>query len=381
MGKFKEIIHRTKEIFGRIFSPGSKKWLQSGSGGFLDILPGYGGGFDVYKSFAYACINARAENICKAKIYLYKDEPGRRDKEIIAHPFLDLIAKPNRRNQTFREILFKIAVSLDLYGNSYVFIQRGKDGSPAGLYHLPSKYIDIKLNDSQTEISHYVYNAGGKLQKFEKNNIIHFLIPDPDNNYKGKSTIEGFNLTLEIDYLQNLYQRNYYRNNAAPGIIIELNREMMDAEFERFKTKFRAMYEGAGNTGKTLLLDNGAKAKTFRSIPKDVEILKARTWVRDEIMSIFRVPKIILGVTTDVNRANAVQQLRTFNDNVIKPFAKLTIESKFNSFLQNNYVKENLRLSMEYDFENDRELQLRAYELYMRYGIVSKDEIREMEGF
>lgn len=381
MDKFKNILSETKIFLNRIFNPGSKKWLQSGSGGFLDILPGYGGGYDVYRSFAYACINARAENICKAKIYLYKDEPGRRDREIIEHPFLDLTAKPNRRNQTFREILFKIAVSLDLYGNSYVFIQRGKDGSPAGLYHLPSKYIDIKLNDTQTEISHYVYNAGGKLQKFSKENIIHFLIPDPDNNYKGKSTIDGFNLTLEIDFLQNLYQRNFYRNDAAPGIIIELDREMRDTEFERFKAKFRAMYEGPGNTGKTMLLDNGAKAKPIQSIPKDVEILKARTWVRDEIMSIFRVPKIILGVTTDVNRANAVQQLRTFNDNVIKPFAKLTIESKFNSFLQNNYTNENLRLSMEYDFENDRELQLRSYDLYMRYGIATKEEVREMEGF
>ena len=381
MGKFKQIINEAKNFVGRIFNPDGKKWLYNTPGGFLDVLPGYGLGFDVYKSFAYACVNARAENICKAKIYLYKDTPGRQDKEIIDHPFLKLIAKPNRRNQTFREILFKIAVSLDLYGDSYVFIQRGNDGSPIGLYHMPSKYIDIKLNDSQTEISHYVYNAGGKIQKFDKENIIHFLIPDPDNNYKGKATIEGFNLTLEIDYLQNLYQRNFYRNDAAPGMIIEMDREMMDTEFERFKSKFKSLYEGTVNTGKTLFLDSGAKAKPFQSYPKDVEILKARTWVRDEIMSIFRVPKIILGVTTDVNRANAVQQLRTFNDNVIKPFAKLTIESKFNSFLQNNYAKDNLRLSMEYDFENDRELQLRSYELYMRYGIATKDEIREMEGF
>jgi len=381
MSKIRDFFEGTKNILGKVLNPERKKRFTGSSGGFIDILPGYGGGFDVYKSFAYACINARAENICKSKLYLYDDKPGRHDSEIISHPFLELINKPNKRNQTFREILFKIAVSLDLYGNSYVFIQRTNDGSPAGLYHLPSKNIDIKLNDSQTEISHYIYNAGGKLQKFDKRNIIHFLIPDPDNNYRGKSTIDGFNLTLEIDYLQNLYQRNFYRNDAAPGMIIELEREMMDVEFERFKTKFRAFYEGVSNTGRTLFLDAGAKAKPFQSVPKDVEILKARVWVRDEIMSIFRVPKIILGVTTDVNRANAVQQLRTFNDNVIKPFAKLTIESKFNSFLKNNYAGENLRLSMEYDFENDRELQLKAYELYMKYDIATKEEVREMEGF
>lgn len=340
----------------------------------------YSAGFNAYKSFAYACINARAENICKARFYLYEDLPGRHDKEITSHPFLDLINKPNKRNQTFREIIFKIAVSLDLYGNSYLYIQRGLDKKPIGLYHLPSKNVRIKLNDEMTEIAGYIYNAGSRQIKYSKDDIIHFLIPDPESNFYGKATIEGFNLTLEIDYLQNLYQRNFYRNDASPGMIIEVDREMMDAEFERFKEKFRALYEGAGNSGKTLFLDSGAKAKPFQVYPKDIEILNVRVWIRDEIMSIFRVPKIILGVTTDVNRANAIQQLRTFNDNVIMPFAKLTIESKINVFLQENYPGEHLRLAMEYDFENDRELQLKAYELYMKYGIATREELREMEG-
>jgi hypothetical protein len=38
-------------------------------------------------------------------------------------------------------------------------------------------------------------------------------------------------------------------------------------------------------------------------------------------------------------------------------------------------------LSLDYDFENDRELQLKAYEIYRKYDIVSKEEIRELEGF
>jgi phage portal protein BeeE len=83
-----------------------------------------------YKSYAYACINARAENIAKANVYLYDAETK---SEIPKHPFLDLIVKPNKQNQTFKEILHKISSSLDLYGNSYVFIQRGVRKAPIGL--------------------------------------------------------------------------------------------------------------------------------------------------------------------------------------------------------------------------------------------------------
>jgi phage portal protein BeeE len=93
-----------------------------------------------------------------------------------------------------------------------------------------------------------------------------------------------------------------------------------------------------------------------------------------------RVPKIILGILEDVNYAGSREAIRIFNDYTIKPFAKLCIESKFNIFLKENYSGD-LKLTLEYDFENDRELQLKAYEIYRKYDIVSKEEIRELEGF
>ena len=36
---------------------------------------------------------------------------------------------------------------------------------------------------------------------------------------------------------------------------------------------------------------------------------------------------------------------------------------------------------MEYEFETDRALQLKAFEVYRKYDIASVDEIREIEGF
>ena len=116
MNKIKHILSETKSHLRRFFNPGRKKWLHCSVGGFLDLLPGFGCGFDFCRSFVFAFINAPAVIICKSKIY--------------------------------------------------------------GLYHLPSEFIDMKLNDSQTEISHYVNYAGGKPQKLPLENIINFMIPD-----------------------------------------------------------------------------------------------------------------------------------------------------------------------------------------------------------
>lgn len=370
-----KIADRIKKIFGKA----EKKNFESGWHSLTEYLNNWGG--ESYKSYTFACINARAENISKAGIFLYKRSGNGEQKEVKNHEFLSLIAKPNKRNQTFKEILHKISTSLDLYGNAYVFIHRGLKNKPLGLYHLPSNNIKINMNKCMTEIESYDYYTNEGIVKYKPKDIIHFLIPDPDSNIYGKSTVSGFNFTLEIDYLQNLYQRNFYKNDAAIGMLLESDSILPDDKYERYVNQFKQTYEGAVNSGKTLLLEGGIKAKPYQAFPKDVEILPSRKLIRDEIMTLFRVPKVILGITDDVNRANSRESIKIFNDYVIKPFAKINIESKLNIFLKNNYEEENIFLSLEYDFEIDRDLQLKAYEIYRKYDIASVNEIREMEGF
>lgn len=371
-----KLIESIKKGYRRLFKQGGY-----GLGSITEILDSARLA-DKYKSYAFACINARAENIAKAKIYLYRiDRNSGERKEVKDHGFLTLLNQPNKKNQTFRELLHKISSSLDLYGNSYLYIHRGIGGKPSGLYFLPSQFVRAVTDTKSSLIEHYAYISGNRIIKYPCRDIIHFLIPDPDGNLNGKPTVSGFNFTLDIDYLQNLYQRNFYRNDAAPGLIIESESRISDEQYERLRESLLEKNSGAGNAGSTLILDSGIKARPYQSSPKDVEILPARKMIRDEILALFRVPKTILGIAEDINRATAREQLKTFNDYVIKPFAKICIESKLNLFIRENYQSENLELKMEYEFEIDRELQLRAYDIYRKYDIVSPEEIREMEGF
>lgn len=369
------------KIFSKAIS-GIKKYFgneESAYTGFFKSSSVLTAHAEQYKSYAYACINARAENIAKAKFYLYRQN-GKDRTEIKSHPFLELIKHPNRKKQSFRELLHRISTSLDLYGNSYIYVSRNSDKEPNGLYFLPSPFVSIGLNSSSTAIEFYEYYASGEPVRYKADDIIHFLIPDPNSNIKGKSVTSGFNFTLEIDYLQNLYQKNIYENDAAPGIIIETDKAVNDASYERLKNKFESGYSGPGNAGRALILEEGMKAKPYAFVPKDTEIIPSRRLMRDEIMALFRVPKTILGIAEDVNRATAREQLKTFNDYVIKPFAKICIESKLNLFISSNYEKD-IELVMEYEFEVDRETQLKALEFYAKYGIADRNEIREMEGF
>jgi len=273
-----------------------------------------------------------------------------------------------------------ISASLDLYGNAFLLVSRNK-GIPESFYFLPYNNTGIIFSDDNKKIVSYEYKEGNKTYKIPAKDVIHFLIPSPDSNLTGKSLVSAFNFTLDIDYYQNLFQKMFYMNNASIGLILESPENLNDEQFERLETKINQKYTGVDNSGKPLILEGGLKASSYKPSVKDVEMLPARKMIRDEILAIMRVPKIILGILEDVNYAGSKEAVKIFNDYTIRPFAKLCIESKFNMFLKQNFPDDNLSMSMEYDFENDRALQLKAYEIYRKYDIASVQEIRELEGF
>jgi len=245
---------------------------------------------------------------------------------------------------------------------------------------MPYENTKIIMDEENRRIISYEYQEGNKIYKIPEKDVIHFTIPTPTSNTKGRSLVSAFNYTLDIDYFQNLFQRSFYANNASIGLILECTDNLNDEQFERIETKLEQKYTGVEKSGRPLILEGGLKASSYKPSVKDVEMLPARKMIRDEILSIFRVPKTILGILEDVNYAGSKEAIKIFNDYTIKPFAKLCIESKLNIFLKENYSND-IIIAMEYEFETDRELQLKAYEIYRKYDIVSVKEIRELEGF
>jgi HK97 family phage portal protein len=368
-----------KSFLNKIFKLNNKK---SYSGGWVSLFEGFNTKYsETFSSYVYACIACRAENISKAKIYLHNNSSNKnkRKVEIFSHPFLEMIKKPNRFNQSFENLLYLISVSLDLYGNAYILIERNED-KPSALYYMPYSNTRVILDNDNRRIKEYEYREGNKSYRIPAQDVIHFLIPSPESNITGKSLVSAFNHTLDIDYYQNLFQKMFYMNNASIGLILECPENLNDEQFERLETKINQKYTGVDNSGKPLILEGGLKASSYKPSVKDVEMLPARKMIRDEILAIMRVPKIILGILEDVNYAGSREAIKIFNDYTIKPFAKLCIESKINIFLKNNFDND-MTITMEYEFENDREMQLKAYEIYRKYDIASVDEIRELEGF
>lgn len=328
-----------------------------------------------YASWAYSCINCRAENVAKAQMLIYSKE-----KENPNHKFQEIANSTNIRRQSFKLNLFRTVVHLDIYGNAYWLAVRGTQNKPIAFFMLNPQSTQPVLNSTRTYIEKFKYILNsGQVIEYKAEDIIHFMIPSDEDEFIGKSTVSAFNFTLDIEYLQNKFQRGFYNSGALMDLILEHEGKLSDPEFKRLKNEVDEGYRGVKNAGKTLLLEGGTKAKTFQQSMKDVELIPARKNVREEICNMFRVPPVLIGATGTQNKATAIVELMVFNDWVINPFISLFIQEPFNTFIRENYEKTD-RIVFENKFI-DEDLRIKYLDMMLRHKVLTPQEVALMEGF
>lgn len=155
------------------------KKSYSNSGIWINILGGEtkSNYATTWVSSAVAC---RAENVAGGRLTLYKTMNNGEGKEVKKHPFIDLTKKVNIYEQSFYEIIYLIATSLDVFGKAYVYIPKSKALKPAEFIFLNPANVNIVLERDKTQIAYYEYRNNGKAGIIVPEGIIF----KNDNSYK-----------------------------------------------------------------------------------------------------------------------------------------------------------------------------------------------------
>jgi len=328
--------------------------------------------------WVYACTTVISDEVANIDIELFKKKSDDEVEQVFNHPVLDLLNKAN--NFTTKFDLFSLTQQyLDLAGEAPWFVL--KDGAlPSEIFLLRPDKLVVKAG-SKDFVDGYAYrNDKGKEIPIEADELIFIKYPNPTNMFRGQGTLQAAATVVDIEKFSETYNKNFFFNGASAGIIFKTDKVLQKDVRERFKKQIDQSYKGVSNAHKYLILEAGLDAKPLQLSQKDMEFFNQLNWTRDKILGIFRVPRTALGITDDVNRANAEATDYVFAKRTIKPKMKRLIE-QLNEFLLPMYPDgEQLYLSFKDPVPQDVEKQTKVYESGIKNGYLTINEVRAMQG-
>ena len=336
---------------------------------------------DRYTGIVFGAINAIADSFSATPVKLYRKK-GEDREEVTEHPALKFLNKPNGF-MTGLDLKVDYASNIKISGNVYwAFIQdvEGKDL----LLSLDPSRVAVIPTKSGLDIAGYVYSTGkGQRVKLGSDIVTHFKTFNPINQFIGIGTIAAAAFEIDSNLASSIWNQKFFENSARPdvAIIMDENTTLDPADTERIKAEWNTKHQGIQNSHKMTLMQGAIKdIKNLQPTNRDMDFVNLKRMTRDEILAIFRVPKAIMAITEDVNRANAEAGAVVFSENTIKPLLRQYVDTLNNFYLIKFPNTENLFFDFDDPTADNRELVLKEETESIRAGILTVNEVRAARG-
>ena len=253
--------------------------------------------------------------------------------EFTAHPLIDLIARPNPR-QDGAAFLESVASHLLLAGNAYIEAVTlpnngiaGQEGAQVRELHAlrPDRIKVVPGPDGWPQ--GYEYTVGGATLRFAQDvplpPILQLSLFNPVDDYYGFAPMEAAAIAVDMHNAAARWNKALLDNAARPsGALVYSAGEaevLADQQFERLKRELDIQYQGAANAGRPLILEGGLDWKPMSLSPQDMDFMEARHAAAREIALAFGVPPMLLAIPGDNTYSNYQEANRVFWRQTVLP--------------------------------------------------------------
>ena len=266
--------------------------------------------------------------------YTTRDEGSDQRKQVFGHAAMNLLYKPNPFWSRFR--LMELSQTyLDLTGESYWVIQRDpRSPIPIGLWPVRPDRIE-PVPDPETYLAGYVYTSPDGREKIplRVDEVMSVLYPNPYDQYHGLGPVQAILVDIDAARYGSEWNRNFFINSAEPGGIIEVDHQLEEDEWHDLMARWREGHRGVARAHRVAVLEAGQKWVANQHTARDMEFGKLRDQGRDIFREAFRMHKVMLGVSDDVNRANAQT-----GEEVFSSWGTVPRLDRWNDALDNQYL-------------------------------------------
>ena len=326
------------------------------------------------------CISKIAEKVASTELELYRILNSRGDtKEVEVSPILDLLYKPNPF-QTKTEFWETTIINLKCTGNAYWLKIRNKGGKVVELWNLRPDLVSI-TSDKEFFIKNYKFQKqDGTTTEFAKDDVVHFKYPSPLSQLYGMSPISSASRRIQTEDYATTYQRDFFVNSARPDALIKnKSGTLSPQQTDDLREGWNRKYKGMGNGSKMAVLHGDLEYQQISISQREMDYIESMKFTRDDILSAFAVPKPIVAIVDDVNRANSETAMFIFLSETIKPEIMRIVE-KINEELVYIDFGEEFYIDFEDPTPANRELKLKEYQEGLMSNYLLINEVRQMEG-
>ncbi len=299
-------------------------------------------------------------------------------KQIFKHPILDLLRLVNPF-QTSNEFIALDTIYNELVGESFWALNGNALGEPAEIVLPYPHKMSVVPSREFPFVKGYVYGTGRDAIPFDVNEIIHFKYPSPLNQYRGLGPAQAIGLELDSELYSSQWVRQFFFNSARPDGIIQFDYNLSDEQFEKLKKQWSEKYKGISKAHQVALLEGGGKYIQVQNTVKDMDFPNLKLKNRDSILGVFGMPLSVMGISENVNKANAEAGDYTFARWIVKPRLEWKKAKLQEQLIPKFRDSKSLEIGFEEVVPETIEQKRDLAESGMRAGYLTINEARKMQ--
>lgn len=236
-----------------------------------------------------------------------------------------LLATPNPFD-SWEDMIYMWTFHTKLCGTAYWMKDavNGK-GQPLALYPLLPQYV-AAIPDPKLKVKSWEYKVNGTVIVIPPESMIQFRRPHPNNLIMGLGDVEAGQDTISGYIDRNALDEKFLANGAQPsGVLTKKEATEDEGEWQAFREKWQASYEGTANAGKTAFLNGDWSYHKLGLTMQEMQAIERERWTVEQIFLIHGVPLSVAGLKDAANYATARQDAISFRQNECVPLLDLLV--------------------------------------------------------
>jgi HK97 family phage portal protein len=327
----------------------------------------------------YAVVSKIGVGCGDVKWRLFRGDDRSERSQVAKHPILTILDKVNPF-QTGAECIELTQIYLDLIGEAFWILNYNALDEPSEIIIPYPHNMTIVPARAFPFVKNYVYGFGADAIPFAENEVIHFKYPNPLNQYRGLGPAQAIGIDLDTEQYSNEWNRNFFFNSARPDGVIQFEYNLSDDQFEKLKKQWTEKYRGVSKAHQVALLEGGGKYIQIQNTIKDMDFYNMKLRNRDAILGVYGMPQSVMGISENVNKANAEAGDYTFARWIVKPRLD-RLKNKLNEqFVPLFRKSDNLEIDYDEVVPETIEQKMLLAESGIRAGYLTINEARKLRG-